>query len=100
MDIIVSPGNCIIFEKKQYLSGDKISGLPKNEVDRLISIGKAMPVADEDDGVIAKTKPPEEMTVPKLKELLAKLEVPYASDARKDDLVALVNEHTAEPPEA
>ena len=99
MDIIVNPGECIVFNRKNYLSGDKIPGLPEKEAERLIFIGKATPVVDEGDGVIAETKPPEDMTIPKLKELLDRLEVPYASDARKDDLVALVKENTGTPPE-
>lgn len=45
-----------------------------------------------------KTPPPKDMTVAALKELLDKLEVPYDAKAKKDELVALVMEKTAEPP--
>ncbi len=48
--------------------------------------------------VIARTQPIEEMTVPKLKELLDKLTVEYPSDAKKADLIELVETHTTELP--
>ena len=43
-----------------------------------------------DDEEIIKTLPPKDMTVAALKELLDKLEVPYDSKAKKDELVELV----------
>ena len=51
-----------------------------------------------DDKEIIKTPPPKDMTVAALKELLDKLEVPYDAKAKKDELVALVEAKTAEPP--
>ncbi len=48
---------------------------------------------------IAKTVAPEDMTIAKLKELLNKLEVPYANNATKPVLIDLVKTNTAEPPE-
>lgn len=51
------------------------------------------------DGEIARGPAPEKMTVRQLKTLLDKLEVEYPDKAVKADLVALVEEHTAEPPE-
>lgn len=54
---------------------------------------------DEGDGNITKTPPLEKMTVAELKALLDKLEVAYAANAKKDDLVSLVKENTAPPPE-
>ena len=54
----------------------------------------------DDDGVVAQTPPPDEMTVPELKALLEKLEVPYAKKANKPDLVRLVMDNTGEPAEA
>jgi hypothetical protein len=51
-----------------------------------------------DDKEIIKTPPPKDMTVAELKELLDKLEVPYDAKAKKDELIALVEENTGEPP--
>lgn len=45
-----------------------------------------------------KTPPPKDMTVAALKELLDKLEVTYDAKAKKDELIALVEAKTAEPP--
>ena len=49
-------------------------------------------------GEIATTSAPDKMTVPQLKELLDKLKIDYPADAKKVDLVALVEKNTAEPP--
>jgi Mu-like prophage FluMu N-terminal domain/HeH/LEM domain len=51
------------------------------------------------DGVIAETGPVGTMKVEELKALLDKLSVAYPGDARKADLVALVENHTGEPSE-
>lgn len=54
----------------------------------------------EDDGYIAKAdKPLKEMTVADLKELCNKLEIEYSGNAKKADLIELIEKHTAEPPE-
>ena len=45
-----------------------------------------------------KTPPPKEMTVAALKDLLDKLEVDYDAKAKKDELIALVEKNTDEPP--
>lgn len=50
-----------------------------------------------DDKKIIKTPPLKDMTVAALKELLDKLKVPYDAKDRKDDLVARVEENTADP---
>jgi len=52
----------------------------------------------EDDGTIARTAAPDKLTVAQLKDLLTDLEIEIPADAKKADLVALVLEHTAEPP--
>lgn len=47
------------------------------------------------DGTIAITPPPEKMTVPALKDLLDRLGVGFPANAKKADLVALVETATA-----
>jgi hypothetical protein len=97
MDVIVKGKRSIDFKGKSYLQGATIRNMNAKEALRLIGKGHVERAAD-DDGVIAETKPPEKMTVPELKDLLDKLEVEYASDAKKADLLELVEKHTSEPP--
>jgi len=97
MDVIVKGRRSIDFKGKSYLQGATIRNMDEKEALRLIGKGHVERAAG-DDGVIAETKPPEKMTVPELKKLLDKLEVDYPSDALKNDLVALVEKHTSEPP--
>ncbi|WP_319521662.1 HeH/LEM domain-containing protein [uncultured Desulfosarcina sp.] len=97
MDVIVKGRRSIDFKDKSYLQGQTIRDMPEKEALRLIGKGHVEPAAG-DDGVIAETEPPEKMTVPELKDLLDKLEVEYASDAKKAELLELVKKHTGEPP--
>ena len=53
----------------------------------------------EDDGTIMQTRAPDDMTVAELKTLLERLDVDWPPNAKKADLIALVMEHTAEPPD-
>lgn len=53
--------------------------------------------AVDEYGIIATGPIPEKMTVAQLMDLLAKLDVEVPAGAKKGDLVALVNEHTAPP---
>lgn len=52
-----------------------------------------------DDGGIAGSENPEKLTVPKIKKLLDTLKIEYPADAVKADLLMLLKEHTARPPE-
>jgi len=52
-----------------------------------------------DDGEIVRSENPEKMTVPKLKKLLGTLKIEYPADALKADLLRLLKEKTAAPPE-
>ena len=97
MDVTVKGNRSVIFKQKSYLQGQTIRGMSEKEALRLIDKDHAAPAGGDDDDVIARTKPPEKMTVPELKDLLDKLRVEYPSDARKDDLVDLVEKHTAPP---
>lgn len=78
-----------------YAPGEQIELSEKEAA----ALGASVVPAAE-DGIIARTKPIEKMTVPELKDLLDRLEVAYPSDAKKEDLLELVKTHTAEPPGA
>jgi hypothetical protein len=54
----------------------------------------------EDDGKIARSLLLKDLTVPKLKALCTELQITYSPQDKKTDLVALIEKHTAEPPEA
>jgi hypothetical protein len=97
MDVIVKGRRSIDFKGRSYLQGATIRNMGEKEALRLIGKGHVAPVV-EDDGVIAEAPPIEEMKVSELKKLLDKLEVEYPSDAKKADLVDLVEKHTGEPP--
>ena len=96
MDVIVTGKRCVIYEDEFYFSGDTIDDMDDKEATRLLKGGYAR-LADE-DAVIARTSSFEDMTKAELKKLLDKLEVDYPSDARKADLIDLVEKHTAEAP--
>lgn len=96
MRVIVNEGGSVDWNEEIYLPGKPID-LPEKEALRLIAKGAVRPA--DDDGIIARASAPEEMTVPKLKELLDKLEVEYPVKANKAELVDLVKQNTATPPE-
>lgn len=52
-----------------------------------------------DDGEICRSKDPDKLTVPEIKKLLDTLEIEYPAKAAKADLLMLLKENTAEPPE-
>jgi len=52
-----------------------------------------------DSGEICRSENPEKLTVPKIKKLLDTLNIEYPADAVKADLLMLLKEHTARPPE-
>ena len=97
MDVIVNGRRSVIYKDKTYLQGQTIPGMEKREAERLIGKGHGVPAA-QDGGVIAKTGPIDEMKVSELKALLDKLGVDYPADAKKVDLVELVEKSTGEPP--
>ena len=96
MDVIVTGNRCVIYEDEFYFPGDTIDDMDDKEALRILEGGYAR-LADE-DAVIARTSSFKDMTKAELKKLLDKLEVDYPSDARKADLIELVETHTAEPP--
>lgn len=98
MDVIVTGRRCIIYNKETFFSGQTIDDMDDREAVRLLQKGHVRKAAD-DDPVIAASPPLEEMTKAQLRDLLDKLAVEYPADAKKADLIALVEKHTAEPPE-
>ena len=108
MSVIVKYPHSVDYKKKLYLPGESLpEKMPQKEVDRLVKKGRVevsepegiIKKTPETKEIIAKTPEPKDMTVPALKELLDKLEVPYDAKAKKDELVELVMTKTAEPPE-
>jgi hypothetical protein len=54
---------------------------------------------EEDDGISATSPPLKNMTVPKLQSLCKKLGIETGPKDKKAELIALVEKHTAPPPE-
>jgi HeH/LEM domain len=99
MNAVVKYPHSVDFEGKLYVPGEPLpEDMPKKEVDRLLKKNRVEIPAKEE--IIAETPEPKDMTVPALKELLDKLEVPYDAKAKKDELVELVMTKTGEPPKS
>lgn len=98
MKLTVKYPHSVDYKGKLYLPGESLpKDMPKKEAERLVKKGRVEMPAEEE--IIAKTPEPKEMTVLQLKELLDKLEVEYDAKALKPELIELVEENTAEPPE-
>jgi HeH/LEM domain-containing protein len=96
MEVIVKYPHSVDYKKKLYLPGESLD-VPDKEAKRLLGKDRVEIPAEEE--IIAKTPEPKDMTVAELKKLLDKLEVPYDAKALKPELIKLVEENTAEPPE-
>lgn len=100
--VVTTADSCIDYSGKLYFKGDKIE-LSDDDANHLLRKRVCEPhrfasfAAEEDldGGIIARAPDLKEMTVTSLKELLSKLDVAFDPKARKDDLIALVEEHTA-----
>ena len=54
---------------------------------------------EEVDGIVATSPLLKDLTVPKLQALCKELEIEYGPRDKKADLIALIETHTAEPPD-
>jgi len=93
MKVIVKYPHSVDKKGKLYLPGESLD-LSDKEAKRLLDKNRVEIPAEEE--IIAKTPELKDMTVPQLKELLDKLEVPYDAKDRKPDLIELVMEKTIE----
>jgi hypothetical protein len=87
---------CVWVGKKRYPVGSSFD-INDKEADRLIRNGVV--TETESDGIVADSEDPEKLTVAQLKDLLDKLKIEYPANAKKAELLELLEKNTAPPPE-
>ena len=95
----LGPGDWVNVAPYGQHTKDRVKDYPDDFGAELLATSRRQKFeAAEDDDVIAKTPPLDEMTVPQLRDLLGKLGVDIPAGSKKADLIALVMKNTAEPP--
>jgi hypothetical protein len=96
MKTVTVEKGCVWVGKDRYLTGSSFD-INDKEAERLIR--KGVVTETEDGGIIAKSEDPEKLTVAQLKDLLDKLEIEYPANAKKADILELLEKNTAPHPE-